>query len=157
MQVGWFSIHMGEVQAHIGQMVSIVGGPKPKNDRFETQIRDLEASLELFHPPLVERLVECIAEMGRLKKLRNSVLHSAIHAEGWFEGVPEDRPLTPEDIEGKELRWRSRILDRQGKHTNIDPARMRGLVVDARELSEQLLRLLVWQWDELQASSPNVE
>ncbi|WP_368865360.1 hypothetical protein [Stenotrophomonas maltophilia] len=153
-KVGWFSMRMGEVQSHISQMVSIVGGPKPRDDRFVTQINDLEASLRLFHPTLVAQLTRCIAEMRRLKGLRNSILHSAIQAEGWFEGIPEDRPLTPEEIEGKELLWRSRVFDRQGKHTNIDPARMTELVADAQELSEELFHLLIRQWEELQANSP---
>lgn len=153
-KVGWFSIRMGEVQSYIAQMVSMVGGPKPRNDRFATQIDGLEVSLRLFHPALVAPLTRCIAEIRRLKELRNSILHSAIQAEGWFEGIPEDRPVTPEELEGKELLWRSRVFDRQGKHTNIDPVRMTELVAEAQELSEELFHLLVRQWEELQAHSP---
>lgn len=157
LQVGWFSIHMGEVEAGVSRMLELVGKSAAKRDTFDGRITKLRGNIELAHLPLRGRLHACLDKAERLRGLRNTVLHSALRVEGWFEGVPEDRPVNAEELEGKQLFWRSKILDRQAKHTDIDLAEMCTLVADARSLSEELWVLTVWQWEIWQEASPIVE
>lgn len=140
LQVGWFSIHMGSIEAAVGQLLIRAG--RRTSGHFAECLDRLSASFDCFRDSHHDELMECTREAQCLRDIRNTVLHSAISMTPYFEGLPEDKPYDADKLEGRALLIRSKVNDRKAKHL-IDMAQMLSLVDRARRLRKRLWGIAV--------------
>ncbi|OBR70613.1 hypothetical protein A7D35_20340 [Xanthomonas arboricola] len=140
LQVGWFSIHMGSIEAAVGQLLTRAG--RRTSGHFADCLDRLSTSVGCFRDSHHNQLLECIGEAQSLRGIRNTVLHSAISMTPYFDGLPEDKPYNADELEGRALLIRSKVNDRKAKHL-IDMAQILSLVDRAKRLRKKLWGIAV--------------
>lgn len=133
LQIGWFSIRMGEVEAAIELLLQLAG--RGVSGTLQERIARLLECVEPLQTAQKSELRALLTEAESIRSLRNTVLHSALSIHAYFEGIPEDELVNADDVADTPILVRSKIMDRKGIHDRIDMDEMLVLVSRANKVS----------------------
>lgn len=136
LQIGWFSIRMGEIETAIKTLLELAG--KGTSGNLQSQISNLISHLEVLQTARRGELRNLLAEVEVVRGLRNTVLHSGLLLQPYFEGVPEDQIVNAADVADTPILVRSKIWDRKGINDKIDMAEMLVLVERVNRISRAM-------------------
>ncbi len=88
--VGRFAVAMGEIERAVRLSHEWLKAPRPKRDDLCHLIEALRIAVARRQGSFESGIESCLDEAGGIRKLRNSVLHSAVSWQMSCAGIPED-------------------------------------------------------------------
>lgn len=147
--VGRFSIAMGEIEWAGAQMLTFLRDLDEivvwKND-FDSLIRTLKQEAQAQEGAFARGVEDCMPEADRLRRKRNSILHSGIRWLVGFEGIPDgsDVEVGPQfDLDQLIPRFQSFVHDRKDPDERMQLQDLQHHADSAKALSERMWRILV--------------
>jgi len=136
LQIGWFSIRMGEVESALATLLKLAD--QGTSGDLKELISRLLKNVEVLQTARKDELRDLLAEAEVVRGLRNTVLHSGLFLQPYFEGIPEDQIVNAADVADTPILVRSKIWDRKGINDKIDMAEMLLLVERVQRISRDI-------------------
>lgn len=147
--VGRFAIAMGEIEWAGAQMLTFLRNLDEivvwKKD-FDSLIGALKQEAQAQDGAFARGVEACMPEAHRLRKMRNSILHSAISWWVGFEGIPDDMEIVVDhqfNFEQLVPRFDSFVHDRKHPDERMQLPDLQNHADSAKALSERMWRIIL--------------